>query len=111
MAISVSKHGAVTVLTPDGPLVSDVAADFAAELRSATRETLGRVAVNCTSMTHVDSAGLESLVIAAEKLEESGQALKLCNVNSTVREVIDLTGTAGFFECFADINSAVRSFL
>ena len=31
--------------------------------------------------------------------------------NDTLREVLDLTGLSASFECYDDVNSAVRSFL
>ena len=41
----------------------------------------------------------------------SGQALRLCAPNKTVREVLELTDLASLFDHFEDTNTAVRSFL
>jgi anti-anti-sigma factor len=59
----------------------------------------------------VDSKALEVLLDATERLADSGQALRLCGANETVREVLDLTDLSRFFEHYQDVNSAVRSFL
>jgi anti-anti-sigma regulatory factor len=40
-----------------------------------------------------------------------GRALKLCAVNKTVRQVLELTELVSHFDHFDDVNSAVRSFL
>ena len=40
-----------------------------------------------------------------------GRALKLCAVNKTIRQVLELTALVSQFEHFEDVNSAVRSFL
>jgi anti-anti-sigma factor len=59
----------------------------------------------------VDSRGLEALVDVTNEMSRSGQWLKLCAVNRTVRQVLELTGLSSQFEHFEDPNSAVRSFL
>jgi len=73
--------------------------------------SLGRVVLDCGQVSHVDSEGLEALVNAAERLASSGHALKLYAVNDTLREVFDLTDTASAFEFYADVSSAVRSYM
>ena len=52
-----------------------------------------------------------SLEELSEELGKSGQSLRLCSVNKTVREVLDLTELTHRFEHFEDANTAVRSFL
>lgn len=111
MEIAQSKQGAVTVLRPKGPLIEADAPAFASQVRQAVAASLGRVVVDADALPFVDSKGLEALVELAEELGDSGLALKLCAVNETVREVLDLTGTAGLFEYHEDATSAIRSFL
>ena len=48
---------------------------------------------------------------ASEHIAQSGPPLKLCGVNETVREVLDLMELSSEFEYFTNVNSAVRSFL
>ena len=57
------------------------------------------------------SKGLEALVEVTEEMSGSGQALRLCAPNKTVREVLELTDLASMFDHFEDTNTAVRSFL
>ncbi len=51
------------------------------------------------------------LVEVTEEMGRSGQALRMCGANKTVREVLELTDLASHFEHFQDANTAVRSFL
>lgn len=74
-------------------------------------QSLGRFVVDASRMTFVDSNGLEALLDLSEQLEQTGQALRLCGVSETLREVLEITGLSGSFEFYADVNSAVRSFL
>src|SRR5262245_65317290 len=111
MKILEQKQGAVTVLKPSGPLVQSDAADFKTVATRVMGTSLGRFVVDLTAIGYVDSGGLETLVEVTEELGRSGQSLKLCGANKTVREVLNLTGVAALFEHFDDVNAAIRSFL
>jgi anti-anti-sigma factor len=111
MKIDEVKHGAVIVLKPAGPLVGEACLEMKNALKSAATRTMGRYVVDAAAMSFLDSAGLEALLDAAEALLQGGRSLKLCTVNETVREAIELTGLANSFEHYDDVNAAVRSFL
>jgi anti-sigma B factor antagonist len=111
MKLNQQRHGAVTLLKPEGPLVEDGATDFDREARALMTSTLGRFVVDMSAVPFVDSIGLERLLDLTEMLQESGKVLKLCGVNKTVRQVFELTEIDALFDHFEDVNSAVRSFL
>ena len=111
MNIQTQQCGAVSLLKHEGPLTGDKAQEFKSELIEAIRKSLGRVVVDMSAVTYVDSQGLESLVEVTESLARSGKTLKLCSVNDTLREVLELTGVSPQFEQYEDANAAVRSFL
>lgn len=111
MEIQQQRHGAVTVLKPHGALIRSDAAAFRVKLEEARAESFGRIVVDASAIPYIDSEGLEMLVEVSETLAESGLALKLCGLNETLREVLDLTELLTLFEYFEDINSAVRSYL
>ena len=111
MEIQEHKHGAVTVLRPAGPMADPEAAAFGERLGEVRRAALGRVVVDLAACPFVDSRGLETLAEESERMAESGRVLRLCGVNETVREVLELTGLAPLFEHYEDATDAVRSFL
>ncbi len=111
MEIQEQKHGAVTVLRPQGALIRSDADQFRACLDDACARSLGRIVVDASAVPYVDSTGLEMLVDASETLADSGHALKLCGINNTIREVLDLTELATLFDHYEDLNDAVRSYL
>jgi anti-sigma B factor antagonist len=111
MKIQETKQGAVLVLKPSGPLTQGDAAEFKTLATRAVDSNLGRVLVDMTGIPFVDSLGLESMLDVTEHLQKSGQILKICGANKTLREVLVLTGLASQFDHFDDVNSAVRSFL
>ncbi len=111
MEILEQRQGAVTVVKPRGPLVGTDADRFKDKLTEVIDRSLGRLVVDATEVAFVDSRGLEVLKEATEDLSRSGQALRVCGANETLREVLDLTGLAGMFEQYQDVMSGVRSFL
>lgn len=111
MKIHEQLQGAVTVLRPEGPLIETDAALLKQRLLQTLAASLGRFVVDMSSIPYVDSKGLEALVEVTEEMGRSGQALRMCGANKTVREVLELTDLASQFEHFQDANTAVRSFL
>ena len=111
MKITEQRQGAVTVLKPEGPLVEQAAPVLKQRLVQVLGASLGRFVVDLSAVPYVDSKGLEALVEVTEEMGRSGQALRLCAANKTVREVLELTDLASHFDHFADANTAVRSFL
>lgn len=111
MDIGEQRFGAVTVLRPAGSLALEEVTQFKSRLADVLVRSLGRVAVDASGITYVDSRALEVLVEASDALAQSGRALRLCGVNELFREVLDLTELADRFELYEDANAAVRSFL
>jgi len=109
--IKQQMHGAVTSMKPVGPITGDDADDLRNELMTTRTKSLGRLVLDASAIPYVDSRALEALLDVTEELGKSGQALKLCGVNELMREVLELTGLAPMFEHYADVRSAVRSFL
>ncbi len=111
LEIDERRHGAVTVLRPNGAISGEDAAVLLERIGDAAGRSLGRIVLDAGAAPFVDSAGLEALLDAADRMAESGQSLKLCAVNETLREVLALTGLARRFEQYEDVQAAVRSFL
>ena len=111
MRISEQRSGAVTVLKPEGPILEADAAALKEKLMGTLGASLGRFVLDLSAVPYLDSKGLEALVEVTEEMSRSGQALRLCSPNKTVREVLELTDLASMFDHFEDTNTAVRSFL
>lgn len=111
MQILEQKQGAVTVLRPMGPLIAEDADALKARLMDVRRSSLGRFVFDASAVPFIDSRGLEVLVETHDELGRSGQSLKVCGLNETLREVLDLTEVGSLVEHYEDAGSAVRSFL
>ena len=105
------SQGAVTVLKPSGPLILGEAEAFRDRALVLAEQTLGRIVIDASAVTYVDSCGLEILLELTEQMQQGGRALKLCATNPTVTEALKLTMLMEMFDYFDDVNQAVRSFL
>lgn len=111
MRINEQRQGAITVLKPDGALTAGDAEAFSVVFLKALTANLGRVVLDLSTVPFIDSRGLEILLDLTEAASRGGRALKLCGLNKTLREVLQLTDLVSQFEHFDDTQSAARSFL
>jgi anti-anti-sigma factor len=110
MKIGQQQHGAVMLLKPEGPLTEPEVREFSTALRELLLGSMGRVVVEMSAVPFVDSAGLEALLDVSDEQSAGGRSLKLCGINKTVRQVLELTEVDAHFDLYEDVNSAVRSF-
>ena len=111
MDIQQTMVGAACVLKPGAALGEADAMQFRTIAEEASRRCAGRVLLDASAIAFVDSAGLEALLDVSERLNQAGRSLKVCGANTTLRNVFRLTGCAGSFEFYDEVNAGVRSFL
>lgn len=109
--LSEQRHGAVTVIKPEGPFINEQAESVGESTIRRVRPMLGRLVIDLSSSPYIDSLGLETLLDLADEMDKCGQTLRLASASATIREVLDLTGLTNRFEYHDDANGAVRSFL
>lgn len=105
------KVGAVVVVRPAGPLVSDSAAQLHGRVQSLMTEVMGRIVLDLEAVPFIDSKGIEALLDISDTLATTGLNMRMCNVTGTVREALALTGANEAMEFHPDTNAAARSFL
>ena len=109
MNIEEQRRGEVTVLRPQGPIIGSEVDQLAACITKAMDGNCRAMVLDASTVTFVDSRGLEALVDATEELIRHGQILKLAGVNDTLKEVLELTELESLFEQYDDADAAVRS--
>lgn len=111
MEILEQRHGAVTVVRPQGALLETDVNAFKRRVAELMQKSLGRFVLDASQIAYADSKGLEALMDISEELSQGGQSLRLCCANETLREVLELTDIAPMVEHYDDVGTAVRSFL
>jgi anti-anti-sigma factor len=111
MKIESQKVGSVDVHMPTGPLVDEDADVFKTMLTAKLQAPQPRFVIALQDVPYMDSAALETLLDAADAMNEQNQQLKLVSLSPTCREILELTGLGGRFQVFENVQDAVRSFL
>jgi anti-sigma B factor antagonist len=68
------------------------------------------IVLNMANVTYIDSAGLGTLVASFHSAKSQGATLKLANLGSKFREVLQVTKLLTVFEVFDSEGAAVQSF-
>ncbi|HXY15911.1 MAG TPA: STAS domain-containing protein [Terriglobales bacterium] len=101
----------VSVLDMDGRIVlgeeSNALRERFKALMAAGKK---RIVLNLANVTYIDSAGLGTLVAIFNNARSQGSTLKLANLGSKSKEVMQLARLMTFFEIFDSDSAAVASF-
>ena len=79
--------------------------------KTATPETAdyGRVVLNCKLLNYISSEGLRVILMAAKKAKSLGGSLTLCEVNSSVSEVMMISGFGDLLGIHIDQTQAIQA--
>ena len=101
----------VSVLDLDGRIVLG---DESSALRERVKALLGqgrsKIVLNMGQVSYIDSAGLGALVAAYTSAKNQGASLKLINLGSKFREVLQVTKLLTVFEVYDSEQAAISSF-
>ncbi len=109
MRIPAQTHGRVTLLAPQGPLVSDELPDFRRAVESATAGRGGHVVMDLNQVPYLDSAGLELLLELCGAQVAPRARPKLAALSETCRDALELTDVLPQLEVFDTVENALRS--
>lgn len=101
--------GGLRVVRPAGKLETLSAKDFEAHLRTAATEDGNSILIDMTSVDYVTSFGLRSLLIITKQLAPAGRKLVLYGVNSSVREVLKISGFLKIIAVVETLEEALAS--
>ena len=92
MTINKICSGSELTLAPEGRLDTVTAPELEAELKSSL-EGVSSLIFDFSGLEYISSAGLRVLLSAQKQMNIQG-AMKLKNVNETIREIFEVTGFA-----------------
>lgn len=110
MSVAISQYQNVVVLTVKEELVGEAVDVFNAEANKCLDQSQFHLLVDCSNSGGFDSAALEALLDLQNKCEEQLGAVKLCGLDATCSKILEITRLTRRFECFNDLESAVKSF-
>jgi len=108
---TIRRVGDVTVLDLEGRIVLG---QGSGELRNSVKNLLAagndKILINLAGVSYIDSSGLGELVAAYASVTCACRQIKLENVQTKVRDLLQIAKLNSVFETFTDEAMAIRSF-
>lgn len=109
MNIASEQHLAATVLRITGELTAEESDNFKRNTLEATNTFSTDIVFDCSSLTLIDSIGLESLLWLSDEVEGHGHRLRLANVPDHIANIFRFTRLDGAFSSHDTVEAAARS--
>jgi anti-sigma B factor antagonist len=101
----------ITILDLNGRIVLG---KETALMRDTILDLIGRgkrgIVLNLGNVPYVDSSGISEMLSATQAIRREGGDLKLLNLTSRVRDMVEVVRLGTVFELFDDENAAIKSF-
>jgi len=103
--------GGVSVLDIEGRIVlGEESNSFREKVKSLLAAGKKKIILNLAQVTYIDSAGLGTLVATFHSARSQGAVLKLTNLGSKFKEVLQVTKLMTVFDTYDTEAAAIQSF-
>jgi anti-anti-sigma factor len=106
----VDRHGAITVLRPNGPLRAEAIEQLDNHLTPALAGGVPNVVIDLAETPLIDGAGLEWILNLDERCCRHGGCVRICNVGELCRDILRITVVGSSVQQFEDLTLALGSF-
>lgn len=110
MKITIKDSNEVKIVQFEGELETNTSHDAETCLNQLIDEGVKKILVDFEKLDYISSAGLRVLLATAQKLQGGDGALKVCNLNETVKEVFDISGFSTILSVFKSESEALDGF-
>jgi len=110
MEVSTRTQGDVTIAAIAGSLDSITSPQAQQALDAIVAQGAQKIAVDCSKLDYISSAGLRVLLGLAKQLMAKGGSLRTFGLNQTVREVFEISGFSTIFRVFTTESEALDGF-
>lgn len=97
MEINSKKTNDKTIVEIAGYLDAISAEEFLTFVNGMSTENCTHVIVDCAGLEYISSSGLRVFITLLKKAQKNGGKVEVKNLNSTVREIFDMTDFSSLF--------------
>ena len=108
MEIYERSDGATLVLQPIGRLDHSSSLELEEELSKRIEDGATQVVIDMRELDYVGSAGLRVILKSAKQIGAKQGRFALCGLQSSVREVFDVSGFTSIIELQATLDEALK---
>jgi anti-sigma B factor antagonist len=110
MEVTTRTQGEVLIAAIAGSLDSMTSPEAQKAMEAIVAQGAKKVAVDCSALDYISSAGLRVLLGLAKQLGAKGGALRTFGLNQTVKEVFEISGFSTIFRVFPTESDALAGF-
>ena len=101
----------VTVVSIKGQIIlGEESSAFREKMKGLLMADKKRIVLDVADVTYIDSAGVGALVASFNKARSQGATLKLANLGSRFREILQVTRLLTVFDTYNSEAAAIQSF-
>lgn len=110
MELASREVNEVTVVDFKGKLNTGTSPDAEKYLTALADQGAKKMVLNFAELDYVSSTGLRVILFTGKKLSRVHGELRLCSLNATVAEILDMSGFSAMFKVFDTLENALQDF-
>lgn len=110
MEVNKSKEGDVCVLELKGRLDGEQAQVFEDSVMGCLEEGEEKLLFDFGGLDYINSSGLRVLVMAYQRMKESGGRVSVCNIKDYIQEIFEISGYDKIFKLHPSRENALSEF-
>ncbi len=111
LKINVQEFDGVTAVSMEGQIVlGEESSAFREKMEELLMADKKRIVLNVADVTYIDSVGVGALVASFHSAGSHGATLKLANLGSRFREILQVTRLLTVFDTYQTEAAAIQSF-
>lgn len=107
LEVKVNEVDDVVVINLVGNLDTNTAPDAETVINGWLEKQAKKMVVNLEETNYVSSAGLRVFLATAKKMTVSNGAVKFCNPNAVVQEILDISGFSTILSVKSSLQEAI----
>lgn len=97
------------VITVEGRLDTTQSDSFEKQVGETLQDDHKKVVLDCKGLNYISSSGLRVFLILQKKMAAEGGALKICNLQPSIKEIFDMSGFSMIFSIYDDLDAALQA--
>ncbi|MCX5827082.1 MAG: STAS domain-containing protein [Deltaproteobacteria bacterium] len=109
MEIDAKKEGQTVIIVLTGRMDAVSAPQFDKTVDDFIEQGETRILIDFKTLEYISSAGLQSILALAKRLEITSGTVLLSDLNGAVKEVFEISGFSSIFPIFDNLDAAKAS--
>jgi anti-anti-sigma factor len=107
MQVQTSVAEGFTMVKVQGRIDSVTAKDFESKVTTLIENGIPKIVIDCSQLDYMSSAGLRAFLVIHKNVASKGILVRLCCLQPSIREILDICGLSNIFPIYPDVASAI----